>query len=310
MARRGKDRFLIEAAFSPATLRRYKEAVSAFFSWCSVRNLRRVSARELDQYLNEYFHYLFRLGRSKGDAVCTYYGFFLFDPSLKGRLPLSGLALKGWDKLVPSRSHPPMTWELALVVAVRMACVGQFAAAVATLLAFDCLLRVGELTKIRRSDIADSGDARMGAEYKGIAIRLRRTKTGLNQFVEVKNPVVAYLLRYLLRLHDRDLIFGFSSLTFRQVFKSTCVSLGFPDHYVPHSLRHGGATRLHLLGMPLEDILLRGRWSSSASARRYIQSGRALLLTTRVPMRVQALAHRLSKWPLLSILLADFIASQ
>lgn len=52
---------------------------------------------------------------------------------------------------------------------------------------------------------------------------------------------------------------------------------------MPHSLRHGGATRLHMAGCKLEDILMRGRWESNKSARRYVQAGRAILLSVAVP---------------------------
>ena len=62
--------------------------------------------------------------------------------------------------------------------------------------------------------------------------------------------------------------------------------LGLSSLYVVHSLRHGGATRDHLRGRPLEDILMRGRWASTKSARRYVQAGRSLLLATKVPRRI------------------------
>ena len=42
-------------------------------------------------------------------------------------------------------------------------------------------------------------------------------------------------------------------------------------HFTSHSLRHGRATRDFVLGVPIADIVLRGRW-------RYIQFGKALLV--------------------------------
>ena len=57
--------------------------------------------------------------------------------------------------------------------------------------------------------------------------------------------------------------------------------------YVPHSLRHGGATcdYLYAGGESLEDILFRGRWASMKSTRQYIQQGPALMAaaSTRIP---------------------------
>lgn len=63
---------------------------------------------------------------------------------------------------------------------------------------------------------------------------------------------------------------------------------------MPHSLRHGGATRLHLQGVPLEDIMLRGRWAASKSARTYIQSSRAVLMAQKTPKALAATAAALA----------------
>jgi hypothetical protein len=45
----------------------------------------------------------------------------------------------------------------------------------------------------------------------------------------------------------------------------------------------------------MEDILLRGRWASTRSARRYIQSGRAVLLSMEIPPGLARLAPLLSR---------------
>ena len=45
-----------------------------------------------------------------------------------------------------------------------------------------------------RIDVATTGDVRMGSEYKGTAIRLRKTKTGPNQWVQVHDKSVEVLL--------------------------------------------------------------------------------------------------------------------
>src|SRR3569623_1758134 len=75
----------------------------------------------------------------------------------------------------------------------------------------------------------------------------------------------------------------------------TCAKLGLSQDYVPHSLRHGCATMLHLLGWTLEDIMLVGRWLSANSARTYIQSGPAMLLDSQIPREIMELGRQLSK---------------
>jgi len=306
---RGDRRFLVEAAYAPATVKKYSEAVSHFVIWCRRQYLDPMDSDEFDSCLTDYFHDLYDDGFSKDDARCTFYGILMFQPRLRDALPLAALALRGWERIAPSVAHPPITWDLTVLVAVHMARHGKWLFAVGTLLAFDCLLRVGELVGLQRVDVADSGDARLGREYKGLALRLRKTKTGPNQWVEVRDPSVAFLLRQLVRSTRSKFLFPFSAADFRAVFKATCAVLGLSSRYVPHSLRHGGATRLHLQHWSIEDILLRGRWSSTRSARRYVQSGRALLLSVDVPAAVQAKAARFARAPYLSLILAHY-ASQ
>ena len=67
------------------------------------------------------------------------------------------------------------------------------------------------------------------------------------------------------------------------MLKEVCNDLELEAGYVFHSLRHGGATHDYLAGVPLEEILHHGRWASVASARHYIQAGRALLMATALP---------------------------
>lgn len=146
----------------------------------------------------------------------------------------------------------------------------------------------------------------MGSGYHGTALRLRKTKTGPNQWVEVHNEQVQLLLRMLVMMTkgNQSLLFPMSSGVYRGLFKRACAQLGLSTSYVPHSLRHGGATYWHLHGHSIEDILLRGRWASTKSARRYVQAGRALLLSTRVPEALGQLATVLCRNVILSVVLS------
>jgi hypothetical protein len=67
------------------------------------------------------------------------------------------------------------------------------------------------------------------------------------------------------------------------------------SRYVPHSCRHGGATRLYQRNpLSIEAIKLRGRWKSTESAKRYIQQGVVLLSTVAVPAVVARLGAAFS----------------
>jgi integrase len=302
------DRFLLEATLVPSTVRKYKKAVCAFLEWCNSHDYRANNNDQLDDLLTHYFHDLYELneGKGKGLAADTLYGVMKYLPRTKNHLATAEQSLRGWSKMQPAQSYPPLTWDLTVAMAVQMCRHGLVRHAIATLVAFDCFLRIGELVNLRKVDIADNGDVRMGSEYRGMALRLRQTKTGPNQWVQVEDKDVQHLLRLLLQTcsHDEDKVFGFTSAQYRGVFKMVRDELGLASTYVPHSLRHGGATRWHLLGKNLEDILLRGRWASIKSARRYVQSGRAMLLSVAVPEAVMRCSAELVKNVPLSLYLA------
>jgi len=302
------SRFLIEAALAPTTLSKYKQGIKLFIEWCIEHNYDCNTIESLDDLLSEYFHDLYEQndGVGKGLAAQTLYGIIKFIPRLHDKLPTATMSLKGWLKLQPSKSYPPLTWDLTVLISCQMTRQHKLKYAIATLLAFDCFLRVGELVNIRKVDIATTGDVRMGAEYKGTAIRLRKTKTGPNQWVQIHDKNVEVLLLALLSCvsGDQTSLFPFTANQYRSCFKQVCSQLNLSSSYVPHSLRHGGATRWHLLGNSIEDILMRGRWSSTKSARRYIQAGRAMLLTVEIPSSLASKAQLLSQHLLLSILLS------
>lgn len=308
MSRPGaSSRFLIEEAFAPSTRARYKDAIQKFLAWVDNNEEDATSTDQLDELMTDYFHYLYEHNGSKSQATNTLFGLIMLMPTVRDHLPTTRLALRGWNRRHPPVSYPPLTWELAVAIAVQMARHGALAQAVATVLAFDCYLRINEYCQLRAEDVSSSQDARLGREYTGVALRLRSTKTGPNQWVQVEHQAVRTLL---LRLKSAarsptQLLFGCTAAQYRRLFKSTCAELGLSADYVPHSLRHGGATRDHLRGRSLEDILMRGRWASTKSARRYVQAGRALLLATRVPEHLVALGSELSGDLLLSFSLAQ-----
>jgi integrase len=134
-----------------------------------------------------------------------------------------------------------------------MASSGALRHAIGTLLSFDCFLRVGELVALKREDVADAGDVRLGVDSDNMTLRLRFTKTGRDQWVVVKDTQVKQLVRLLLSSTKKgDFLFPFSTSSFRYHFKLACSTLGLSSSYVPHSLRHGGDTRAHLLCMSMD----------------------------------------------------------
>jgi integrase len=297
---------MLEWSVTPTTLKRYRTHVREFVHWCIANHEEANNIAEFDELLLDYIHHLHESGLGKTKGSMTLYGILLFMPELKLELPRTSQAIKGWNKHSIGRSYPPLTWELAVAIAVQMGRSGHYRHGIAVLLGFDCFCRISELCNIERQHIADVGDKRISIEHKGMLVVLPSTKTGKNQWVEVLDKHVITLVRHLLTCTKGNILFPFTPSEFRHVFKSTCADLGLSDLYVPHSLRHGGATRYrHVLKWSVENVLERGRWVSVASARRYIQQGVAMLMAMKAPPHITDLGILMARDPVYYITLTQ-----
>ena len=88
---------------------------------------------------------------------------------------------------------------------------------------------------------------------------------------------------------------GVTSARFRVLFKRACASLGLDASYVPHSLRHGGATYLAMTNVSVADIKLRGRWRSLDTLERYVQTGEAVIGSVRAPASAVELGRTVAR---------------
>jgi integrase len=284
---------LRDAALAPATLRAYTKHLNSFLQYCgcSLPQLLRLTPARIDALLASFIDHSFAHDGSFEYACQAVYGLVYRYPPLRMQLGEARLRLRGWKRLKRQRPHPPLTWELAALFAVTMAKWGHHAEATATLLAFDCYLRVGELTRLTYEDVSQPNDPRMGSAYTGMALRLGVTKTGPNQSVTVYREQVQCALLHYLRSRpflDHHRIFPFSPSSFRELMRRVASALGLGHiPYVPHSLRHGGATFDFLrTNGDIAYVMFRGRWAGMESARRYVQTARAMLILQRVPREV------------------------
>ena len=151
----------------------------------------------------------------------------------------------------------------------------------------------GQTVSKSRRRTGHTGLRRRGEVDPGTLIIIRRAKTGRNQNVVLHDTSLTKLLRELVdRTRPGGYLFPFSAAEFRRIFKKGCADLGLSKLYVPHSLRHGGATRYHhRLGWSMEDVMLRGRWVSSKSARTYIQASVAHAMSVQVPEELHELGY-------------------
>jgi integrase len=323
--------FLTTSAFASSTVTAYLTAVTRFRSYCPHQG-RHSSVSQLDRCVEDYICdlFLFYLGRNRQLAVNTVYGLYMQQPVLRDRLKGSEGLLRGWQRAAPSVQHPPLTWPITVAIARTMAANGYPVCALATLVAFDGLLRVGELVSVRVSDVSLPHDSRRGSSSATLRtssssstssthpslrrsssafIRLGHAKTGTNQTAEISNPdIISLLQRYVdsgcgSQRGSSSRLFSLPSSSpadyYRSVLRSACHALDIGEfNFTPHSLRHGGATHAHMhMGETIEHVLYRGRWQSNSSARVYLQQGAAALITTQLSQRAQDyVQHLQTEW--------------
>lgn len=307
LTRQSSERLsLLRARYSAQTQNQYLAAVRRFVRWAGDEFDSVSTTAALDTLLVEWMEHLFRRysGRGRHVAVHTYAGLVMLRRELRGRLPNTCAALDGWRRRVPSKPHPPLTWPLTCAIAYESARLGWVSEAVGTFIAFDCYLRVSELAGIRCRHVFIASE--LDDRFKNyVSISLAFTKTGRNQSVRVSNRYVAKLLMIAVRTavqsrtaatdSSDDRLFQFTANQFRTRFKPACANLGLSSDYVPHSLRHGGATTDYMLGVPVADIKVRGRWRVLQTGEHYLQVGKALMASTRVPRETVALGKSVAR---------------
>ena len=292
---------LQDLALTPGSLKAYNKQLNSFLTHArlSLQQLLTAHPHQLDRLVAVYIQHSYNTHTPFTYASHALHAVVYHRPDLKQHMFVSRQCLKGWERVKTSASHPPLTWELTVVLACTLSQSGYHGPAVAMLVAFDCYLRVGELTRLRRCDIVMPNDSRMGRAHAEMAVCLPTTKTGPNQSVSLQNPVVAQILCDWVRSRalasdSTALIFAFKPPLLRRLMHQACTEHGLGDTpYVPHSLRHGGATADFLRTKSIEHVQFRGRWKSMESARRYVQTARALLAAQQVPQHLNTLGQQL-----------------
>jgi hypothetical protein len=276
---------LIGLTITRRTHQLYSTAAAEFIRWYQQQPEAYSDYSHLDSYLAIYLNLLFRSRVSHlGHANNMVFGLMHLVPALRTRMPISRRCLKGWKKSRVSYSWPPLTWELACMLAVQMSEVGWFDEALALLISYDGYFRISELLATRIRDVMHW----TVSEPEVYQIRLKNTKTGPNRLVTLtKNDLGAALITFINTRLDgassRSRIFHFSARHYRKCFRKGCELLGWESvGFVPHSVRHGHASDDFNSGVPLETIQVRGRWASIDSTRHYIQSSRVHLIRGRL----------------------------
>ena len=258
---------LRELAVKQATIRRYKKAlVKGLNAW----NFSSIAMLDLD--IAEYIEYAFEEGESIGHISDFLCGLQMFVPVLRRRLSQAWHMFKVWKKVERNLQATPLPPNLLRAMMGYCLKSGALDFLLLLCLGYFALLRTGELMTLRCKHLQLSSGCAL--------VYLAETKTGnrenRQEHVVIRQPQALAVIKAFLRTRGEEdaYIWQLSSQKFRESFSLlldhfNVGGLGFR----PYSLRRGGATSLYRQGWPTENILILGRWKSTASARTYIDDG-------------------------------------
>lgn len=249
------------------------------------------SFQDYDIYLCEWIEAQW----ARGEPLChisdALSGLHFFMPETRGKLKLAWRMFKDWRKIEAPARAPPITCVLVRAIVARAVHRNQLSFALLISLGFHALLRTGELLNLRYRDIEFS-------EHCGV-VSLATSKSGLRtgtqEAVALRDSLTLDLLRTLtcvMRPSPTDLIWPHSAQFFRMTFNRYLTALQLSHLQLkPYSLRRGGATFMMICNLPLEAILVRGRWKSISVGRLYLEDGLAQIPSLRLSPETLALVQ-------------------
>ena len=247
---------------------RYRSALVQVTQFWADHNVDINSLDVLDEAVATYLEHIFAEGLPKSLASDTLASIQHYLPTSCGRLRFSWKIAKTWQKLEPPTRLVPLSPLVVQAFSGGLWQCGFHREAAALLVAFDAMLRPGELYQLRCKDITFYGNAAV--------ITLRDTKTGQrkgsDEMVVIESLLACNILRQAVMAVPRSsLLLSVSPYRFRLLFRSLVSHFQLKGSVGMYSLRRGGATFDFLLHKSMERTLLRGRWSSSSTARIYLQ---------------------------------------
>ena len=254
------------------TLNRYRVALVQFFMWHTLMFGDKQFPEDVetvDHVLADYAEHLWQENESRYLFGDTLSGLCHYIRLLRFRLPDAWRQYDTWGRLEPSTRATPLSLDLllALVGIAFSRKEGNIGAGM--LLAFQALLRTGELLAIIKADVTFDVS-------KGIAIiNLGLTKSGKRrneaEKVLVADKILVTLLQVILApLRPGDRLMP-PEAVFRRTFAQYVGLLQLQSHgYLPYSLRRGGATHLFLETGCMSTVQARGRWVNARTAKLYV----------------------------------------
>ena len=216
-------------------------------------------------------------------------------PQLRGKLMTAWQNVKVWEEEKSSHMRPPLPlpiWVCMVGVARGRSIVVRgiekslwCMLAVLLEIGFLCMLRPGELLKLRHDDISLPGDYNLSNSQAAICVTSpkNRRQFGEHQFVCLQNANTIAWLRDIHIENSKEKLWPSSRGVFVRMFKQITTELDITScGFSPASLRPGGATMFFSRGTSIPVLRFMGRWTVEKSLEHYIQQAMATQILNKL----------------------------
>jgi integrase len=270
---------LRDFSITQKTKERYETAVGRLLPFLEAQE----DLTHLDFILCDYIELQWAKGESLYFIADGLSGLHFFWPELRGLLRNAWRMFKCWRKIEAPAGAAPLTVLLARAIVSRAVQLQDIPFACMVALGFHALMRTGELLNVQYKDLEVSSTC-------GI-ISLPKSKSGLRsgakEAIALRDHLTLQLLHTWKAVYAPclgDKLWLQSPQRFRDKFRQYLEFFKVSHFdFKPYSLRRGGATFLLQQGLPLEAIILKGRWHSLAVARLYLEDGLSMIPSIRLP---------------------------
>jgi integrase len=284
----------------PATLIRYSKLLYRFLSFARKLDSPLKKKKQVDKCFQNYIEQCYQQDAKFYPQIeMTLSAILFFYPHLRNSLFYSLKSIKGWHSIYETNYYTrriPIPWEATLLISLTMARNGYIPHAVLTVLSFHCYLRISEGLNLAIDDFYYPNHPSLGSVSTHYGISIRKAKRDKNISIPINVTPISDIMRYYVEHYvrsDDDYLFPITYSNYFHIFKYTCSKLSLSPGYVPHGLRHGGATFDFIQHVPLTDIKVRGRWQRDATLLNYMNQAQSVMLPNQIP---QKWIHIISKY--------------
>eukprot|EP00438_Fugacium_kawagutii_P027735 Skav224788 [mRNA] locus=scaffold764:22465:23439:+ [translate_table: standard] len=259
---------LQDLVVKPGALNKYHQQFNKFHDWATANQLPLHDALSLDAAAAQYIEALWADGFGRAEASYFVASVQFMLPHMKHSLPLAWRLVKTWTKHEMPTRAVPLDAHTVLSFCALFVIWGEKRLAAGILVAFDFFLRTGELFTIRRNQVEFSGHT--------ATLQLQNTKSSGHQIHSERllawGRLSVQALQFLCRgLQPGDFLLSSSAARFRTLWHRAVQFFLLGDYFIqPYSLRRGGATSAFRRGVTFDQLLVRGRWSHTRTARIYL----------------------------------------